>query len=104
MIIRKTKTEMAEKYKEAEQGTKYHEHIMKKKLDKIDQYKTHICLTVIKMKESVNRLHEIALNKNVLTTDEYFDTLISSERNATQKKRMGKRVEQLESMKKIINY
>ena len=73
---------------------------MKKMLDKIDQYKRHICSTVIRMNQSVNPLHEIALNKNVLTTDEYFDTLINSERNGNPKEPgWENRVKQLESMK-----
>ena len=73
--------------------------IINGKKKEIEDLRLHIVQTIENMRKAVNTLQEIALNKKVLTPDEYFDTLIASEQKNKECKWM-KRVELLEEMKR----
>ena len=97
--VYRTKKEMAEKYNMAKAESAKCEDIMKELMEDINDTEQDIIYDVREMRKSVNRLREIALNKKVLTDDEYFDTLIASEKEE-RKQGWEDRVKQLESMKK----
>eukprot|EP00485_Elphidium_margaritaceum_P008381 CAMPEP_0202690846 /NCGR_PEP_ID=MMETSP1385-20130828/5733_1 /ASSEMBLY_ACC=CAM_ASM_000861 /TAXON_ID=933848 /ORGANISM="Elphidium margaritaceum" /LENGTH=654 /DNA_ID=CAMNT_0049346161 /DNA_START=1369 /DNA_END=3333 /DNA_ORIENTATION=+ len=99
VTVWRTKQEMADKYHMAQGEAAKCEDIMKRLLSAINETEANIRDTIVKMKESVNRLQEIALNKNVLTDDQYFDTLIAAEKDEGRRG-WEERVRQLESMKK----
>eukprot|EP00484_Ammonia_sp_Unknown_P030421 CAMPEP_0197037882 /NCGR_PEP_ID=MMETSP1384-20130603/14977_1 /TAXON_ID=29189 /ORGANISM="Ammonia sp." /LENGTH=709 /DNA_ID=CAMNT_0042468259 /DNA_START=111 /DNA_END=2240 /DNA_ORIENTATION=- len=99
VTVWRTKKEMAEKFEMAKGQKATAENLMRASIRKIDELEQEIIRTIKGMKKSVNRLKEIALNTEVLTDDQYFDTLIQTERDEA-KPEWEDRVRQLENMKK----
>lgn len=94
----KTKQEMFEQYNLAQDKAANCEKLCNKMLEEIQETEDRIRQTIVLMRESVDRLREIALNKKVLTDKQYFDKLIMQE----EEERKGKwkqRVEQLKRMR-----
>eukprot|EP01084_Bolivina_argentea_P206889 353107_1 len=95
-IVWKTKKEMAKQYEYAAKKIVKHADIIKDKIKKIKELEIHIMKTIEKMRKAVNILQEIALNKKVLTPDEYFDTLIVQQKQNTDDEGWQDGVELLE--------
>eukprot|EP01084_Bolivina_argentea_P259850 438645_1 len=98
VTVYKTIDEMAKNYNEGKKEAANCENVMKNILAKIEKTEKQIRETIVNMKNSVNRLKEIALNKNILTDDQYFDTLIQAEQDE-KRKGYRNRVLQLKSLK-----
>lgn len=74
------------------------ERLLQLQLDEIGKIERTIENNVRKMKQSVDKLKKIALNDQVLTDDDYFDTLMTSEQNEA-KPGWRDRVDQLKALK-----
>eukprot|EP01083_Nonionella_stella_P284049 966851_1 len=92
------KKEMANKYDLAKGEKVTAENLMKAVKRKIKKCEEDTAATIQRMKKSVDRLQQIALNKTVMSNEKYFDSLIAAE---TQTKEEGwvERVNELIKMK-----
>ena len=96
--IRKEYTEIKDKYFNAQKQKSDKEIVLKGLVEKYEKEKAKVYDCVRKVKLNLNRLREIALRPNPLTTTDYVDMLIESEKQ-TANKGFEQRIKHLEDVR-----
>eukprot|EP01083_Nonionella_stella_P208583 756847_1 len=75
------------------------DRLIEKETERLKEAEKDLCALVVKIKSCINKIKTLALNKDLLTTDNYFDVLISEEQEQC-KEGWRNRVKALSSLKK----
>ena len=96
--VNKTADDLKKRYEDAEGKKLTAEQLVKKCQEEFDQVQMRVLGLVDQARKSIDRLNEIALRSNPLSTVDYIDILINSEK-AEAKPGWKERVEQLTEVK-----
>ncbi|XP_045906826.1 uncharacterized protein LOC123971851 [Micropterus dolomieu] len=100
---KRTVNELKEKYLKASEAKRPFEALIEKLKAECDHVETEVVKLIKKSSECLNRLKEIALKPNPLSTPEYIDMLIEGEKSEA-KPGWKKRVESLITMREKAEY
>lgn len=99
--VKKTYTEMKEKYQKAGDLKLTHESLIKTLDRNYNDFCEDIKKMMIKMKESKEKLNKIAINPDPLTNADYLDQMIKAEKFEIHREGAKERIEMLEEYKQM---